>query len=141
MPRSRTGIPSASSPSPTTSTSWGNSVANGAGGWYSTPRDFSRFIEALRAGKLVKPATFARLVTPVSTLRDGPEPDYGYGFQVQSYGGKATIGHGGGGQRVGIGVDARSFTDGSWTVALFSNLDQPPVSRLERQILEYLARQ
>ena len=79
--------------------------------------------------------------TAVSTLRDGPEPDYGYGFQVRSFGGKPTIGHGGGGQRVGIGVDSRSFADGSWTVALFSNLDQPPVSRLERQILEYLARQ
>lgn len=118
----------------------GNSVANGAGGWYSTPRDFSRFIDALRAGKLVKPGTFTRLVTPVSALM-GSEPDYGYGFQVQSFGGKPTIGHGGGGQRVGIGVDSRSFTDGSWTVALFSNLDQPPVSRLERQILEYLARQ
>ena len=119
----------------------GNSVANGAGGWYSTPRDYNRFIEALRAGKLVNRATFATLVTPVSTLRDGPEPDYGYGFQVESFGGRPTIGHGGGGQRVGIGVESRTFTDGSWTVALFSNLDQPPVSRLERQILEYLARQ
>ena len=118
-----------------------NAAANGAGGWYSTPRDFGRFLDALRAGKLVKRATFARLVTPVVDLRGGPEPDYGYGFEVQSYGGKPAIGHGGGGQRVGIGVDSRSFTDGSWTVALFSNLDQPPVSRLERQILEYLARQ
>jgi len=60
---------------------------------------------------------------------------------VEAIGGRTVIGHGGGGQRVGIGVEASAFTDGSWTVALFSNLDQPPVSRLAREILEYLGRQ
>ncbi len=119
----------------------GRSVANGAGGWYATPRDFVRFMDALASGKLVKPATFRRLTTPVVALGAGPDPDYGYGFQLQAYGGKAAIGHGGGGQRVGIGVQSRMFADRSWTVALFSNGDQPPVNRLAREILEYLARQ
>ncbi len=118
----------------------GQSIANGAGGWYATPRDFARFMDALVSGKLVKPGTFRRLTTPAVSL-GGPEPDYGYGFQLQKFGGKAAIGHGGGGQRVGIGVQSRMFADRSWTVALFSNVDQPPVNRLAREILEYLARQ
>ncbi len=42
---------------------------------------------------------------------------------------------------MGIGVQSRMFADRSWTVALFSNVDQPPVNRLAREILEYLARQ
>lgn len=119
----------------------GKSIANGAGGWYATPRDFTQFMDALMAGKLVKRTTVARLTTPVVSLGGGPEPDYGYGFQLQEFGGKPAIGHGGGGQRVGIGVQSRMFADGSWTVALFGNGDQPPVNRLARQILEYLARQ
>ncbi len=118
----------------------GNTIANGAGGWYATTRDFARFMDALVSGKLVKPETFRRLTTPAVSL-GGPEPDYGYGFQLQKFGGKAAIGHGGGGQRVGIGVQSRMFADRSWTVALFSNVDQPPVNRLAREILEYLARQ
>lgn len=118
----------------------GNSIANGAGGWYATTRDFARFMDALVSGKLVKPETFRRLTTPAVSL-GGPEPDYGYGFQLQKFGGKAAIGHGGGGQRVGIGVQSRMFADRSWTVVLFSNVDQPPVNRLAREILEYLARQ
>ena len=118
----------------------GQSIANGAGGWYATPRDFARFMDALVSGKLVKPGTFRRLTTPAVSL-GGTGPDYGYGFQLQEFGGKAAIGHGGGGQRVGIGVQSRMFADRSWTVALFSNVDQPPVNRLAREILEYLARQ
>lgn len=49
------------------------------GGLVSTAGDLARFAVALQGGRLVRPATFARMATPVRTT-DGREQPYGQGL-------------------------------------------------------------
>jgi CubicO group peptidase (beta-lactamase class C family) len=61
-----------------------------AGGGYSTVEDLFRFVQALRAGRLVRPATFALMVSPRPELGS---PHYVYGFGINPDG---SVGHTGG---------------------------------------------
>jgi D-alanyl-D-alanine carboxypeptidase len=63
------------------------SIPSGAGSMVSTPADLDKFIEALFAGKLVKPASLEQM----KTMKDG----YGMAMFLTSYNDKQSYGHGG----------------------------------------------
>ncbi|RYD92080.1 MAG: class A beta-lactamase-related serine hydrolase, partial [Sphingobacteriales bacterium] len=63
------------------------SIPSGAGAMVSTPADLDKFIEALFAGKLVKPATLELM----KTIKDG----YGMAMFLTVDGDKQSYGHGG----------------------------------------------
>lgn len=67
------------------------------GGWISSAGDMARFEEALLAGTLVKPATFALMTTPLKPS-DGSADHYGLGFSIGSLDGAETVSHLGGQQ-------------------------------------------
>jgi D-alanyl-D-alanine carboxypeptidase len=63
------------------------SIPSGAGSMVSTPADLDKFIEALFAGKLIKPASLEQM----KTMKDG----YGMAMFLTSYDDKQSYGHGG----------------------------------------------
>lgn len=66
-----------------------------AGGLYSSVRDFATLMQALEAGRLLKPESFALLTHPVK-LNDGRDGDFGVGWTFGRYRGEVTVGHTGG---------------------------------------------
>ena len=85
-----------------------------AGGGFSTAPDLVKFAEALRAGKLVKPATLTSLLTPKGELKS---PDYGYGFQIMGDG--DAVGHSGG--FPGISAQLVIYPKTAYAIAALSN--------------------
>ena len=75
---------------------WDMSWAGGAGVLYSTAEDLFKWNEALHNGKLLNPASYKTMTTPV-TLPDGVDGmPYGYGLVMGDLGGLPIIDHGGG---------------------------------------------
>jgi CubicO group peptidase (beta-lactamase class C family) len=97
-----------------------------AGGGYSTVEDLVRFAEALKAGKLVSPATFELMTTPKPEVNS---PEYGYGFGV----GPATkiVGHSGGFPGISSNLDI--FKGTGYVAVVMSNYgggSQPVVEKI-----------
>jgi CubicO group peptidase (beta-lactamase class C family) len=112
-----------------------------AGGAYTTAGDLWRFSRALLEGRLVDAKMRDTLWTGRSKLPWDKEQLYGYGVIVSTVGGRATLGHGGGGSGTGIDNEFRFFRDGSYTVIVLANIDPPAASNLGQSLLEFLARQ
>ncbi len=106
-----------------------------AGGGYSTVRDLLRFDAALRAGKLIRPETLERLITPRTDLSE-PD-DYAMGFVVRRVNGGRVVGHGGGGGDMGINAEFLMYLDSGYTFACLSNTSDG-ASIVEAQVLEWL---
>ena len=85
-----------------------------AGGGYSTAEDLVRFAEALKAGKLVSPATFELLTTPKPDLSS---PRYGYGFSLDPETG--VVGHSGGFPGISSNLDI--FKGTGYVAVVMSN--------------------
>jgi CubicO group peptidase (beta-lactamase class C family) len=102
-----------------------------AGGGYSTARDLLAFAEAMRKGKLVRPATAEWLWTPKPDLQS---PEYGFGFGVGRDALGRTAGHSGGFSGISSVLDI--YLDSGWTVVVLSNLDggMPPVAQKLREV-------
>jgi CubicO group peptidase (beta-lactamase class C family) len=103
-----------------------------AGGGYSTVEDLLRFDRALRAGKLVRPATLEQLWKTYPELgSDG----YGLGFGVEQTPLGKVVGHSGG--FFGISSDLAIYVDAGYTLAVMANLGEAalPVSQLARRLL------
>jgi D-alanyl-D-alanine carboxypeptidase len=66
-----------------------------AGSLVSTVDDLARWDAAISSGKLLKAASWQRAFTG-TTLPNGKPTNYGYGWQVGTLQGEATISHGGG---------------------------------------------
>lgn len=92
-----------------------------AGGGYSTVGDFSRFADALVAGKLMKPATLDALLHGGVTLADGSFVPYDFGGTVPGKG--RFIGHGGGAP--GMNGVLMHFLDSGYTLVALANRDPP----------------
>jgi CubicO group peptidase (beta-lactamase class C family) len=97
-----------------------------AGGGYSTVEDLVRFAEALKAGKLVSPATFELMTTPKPEVNS---PQYGYGFGV----GPETkiVGHSGGFPGISSNLDI--FKGTGYVAVVMSNYgggSQPVVEKI-----------
>lgn len=97
-----------------------------AGGGYSTAPDLLRFAEALKAGKLVSPATFELMTTPKP---DVSSPRYGYGFQLDTNAGIA--GHSGGFPGINSNLDIFKGTGYVAVVmANYGDAGQPVVEKI-----------
>lgn len=110
-----------------------------AGGYYATADDYLRFAAAMRRGQLLDSTHMALAFTksPQSPTPRG----YGLGFELVSYGGKPSWGHGGGGGRSGVGTQFATFADGSWTVAVMGNRDLYLATEVLRPLMTFLAQQ
>ncbi len=110
-----------------------------AGGYYATAEDYLRFAHAMRRGLLLDSAhtSLAFTKSPQSSAQRG----YGMGFELLSFGGKPSWGHGGGGGRSGVGTQFATFLDGSWTVAVMGNRDLVLASEVLRPLMAFLAQQ
>lgn len=87
-----------------------------AGGGYASARDLLAFANALLDGKLVRPATLARMITSHAAM--SPEMGYGYGFGV-STGSEKHFGHDGG--TPGTNSSVEVFPDSGYIVIVQSN--------------------
>lgn len=67
---------------------------NAAGGIQATAEDMLKWIEAVRANRLLKPETLQLAFTP-QKLKDGRATDYGFGWYIQELHGSAARRHGG----------------------------------------------
>ncbi len=105
-----------------------------AGGGYSTNADLLRFSEALRAGKLVKPATLAKMFD--GAVPAGPG-SYAAGFGLRTSHGRQLRGHAGGIE----GTDANFLMvwETGATVALTSNQGPGQYWYLAERIADLLA--
>ncbi|HXY39468.1 MAG TPA: serine hydrolase domain-containing protein [Vicinamibacteria bacterium] len=94
-----------------------------AGGLHSTAEDMTRWLEALLAGRIVKPETLAQATSPV-TLTDGHRGGYGLGFMIIPYRGLREFGHGG--DISGFNTYFAVYPDEHLTVIVLSNVGMRP---------------
>lgn len=90
-----------------------------AGGGYASAHDLLAFANALLDGKLVQPATLARMTTAQAAM--SPDMGYGYGFGV-STGRDKHFGHDGG--TPGTNSSFEVFSDPGYIVIVQSNTGQ-----------------
>lgn len=103
-----------------------------AGALCSTVGDFVTWQRALAAGRVVTPASYARMTTP-DTLANGERLFYGYGLGVGPYQGRRMIMHEGGIN--GFNTVALHFPDDSLDVVVFSNTEQSGAGRLAQNLV------
>jgi hypothetical protein len=84
-----------------------------AGALYSTTHDLLIWEKALFSGKLVSPASFARMTTPFKN-------DYGFGLVMRSGDGHRQIWHNGGID--GFSTDMRTYPDDHLTIIVLDNV-------------------
>lgn len=95
------------------------SLPHAAGSLYSTVDDLLRWDQALYTEKMLKPESFAKLITPKE------HPNYGYGLQIGKDDGHAVQSHGGGIN--GFNTDIRRYPDDKLTVIVLCNQNSPAI--------------
>lgn len=99
-----------------------------AGSLYSTTHDLLTWNRALFAGKVVKPASFKRMTTPV-------KDNYGFGLTISSRDGHRSISHAGGIN--GFSTILASYPDDRLTVIVLNNA-QGPTGDIENKLASLL---
>jgi CubicO group peptidase (beta-lactamase class C family) len=89
-----------------------------AGALCSTAGDLVRWVDLLRSGKVVSPASL-RLMTTPTVLSTGDTVPYGYGFFVDDRGGRRKIHHGG--SRPGFGAYLAHYPQDNVSIAVLMN--------------------
>jgi len=90
------------------------SIPHAAGALYSTTEDLLRWEQALFGGKVVSPASLAKMTTPFKS-------DYALGVVVQTAGGRRVVQHGGGID--GFNTFLAYYPDDKLTVAVLANIN------------------
>ncbi|MEM9261171.1 MAG: serine hydrolase domain-containing protein, partial [Bacteroidota bacterium] len=105
------------------------SKASPAGGHYATAADLLAFMQALRNGRLLKPATQRLLTTPQIK---GYNTHLGYGIDVDRRYQERIVGHSGG--WFGVRTEVMDFLASGYLVVVLSNLDDDGESGASRVI-------
>jgi CubicO group peptidase (beta-lactamase class C family) len=98
---------------------------NPQGGAFATAPDLLRYANALKNGKLISSTDFADMTTAKVEARriDAAVTYWGYGFEIETIGGKHVMGHTGG--DFGVSSVFRMYPDaGNYTVIVLSNTDR-----------------
>ncbi|NIJ19173.1 CubicO group peptidase (beta-lactamase class C family) [Sphingomonas naasensis] len=109
---------------------------NSCGGSYSTVGDITRFLQALRSGKLLSP----RMTEEMTSLQKGYS-QYGYGFLHRKLGDRSVRGHTGGGAFSGINDIARIVWETGYTVVAMGNYDAPLIEWVGDDVVKMVAAQ
>ena len=110
---------------------------NSCGGGYSTVEDMTRYLRALRAGRLMPADQLADFTDPAQ----GAIPNYGRGFVVRRISERTLVGHGGGGPRSGIDGDHAIVMETGWSLSIIGNYDAPFAGDVARDVGRWLALQ
>ncbi len=105
------------------------SFALGAGGLCSTVGDLAAWNRALAGGRVIRPASWARMTTPEGAALPA---EYGYGLWVRQLEGHRVIEHGGGLE--GFWTANLYLPDDSLSVTVLTNLDTGNPENLARDI-------
>ncbi len=98
-----------------------------AGALCASAQDLVAWTLALSGGKVVSPASYARMITP-EPLADGRRMPYGYGLGLVSVAGHAAVAHGGG--MNGFTAQLAHFAADSLIVAVLVNTEGNLADRL-----------
>ena len=96
------------------------SAAYTQGALISSVLDMAKWDAALRTEKVLPRELLEQMWTPV-ILSDGTKYPYGFGWELESTNGKATVSHGG--SLPGYRTDIMRFTDSRLTVITLTNCD------------------
>jgi hypothetical protein len=102
-----------------------------AGSLCSTVGDLVAWTRALASGKVVSPASYARMTTP-AILTSGRPMTYGYGLAADTFAGHRLISHGGGIN--GFAAQLDYYPDDTLIVAVLGNASAAPSSDIARAI-------
>jgi D-alanyl-D-alanine carboxypeptidase len=105
-----------------------------AGALVSTVDDLARFSRALHEGRVLEPATYTRMITPVGKARDA---SYGYGIQASAVRGVPALQHDGGIH--GFTAQLTYVQGPDLTVAVLHNSDSPSPAQSPRALARRLA--
>ena len=104
----------------------------GAGALCSTVGDFAKWQRALDGGKVVSPASYARMST-ADTLNSGRTINYGFGLVPGTFNGHKTVSHTGG--IPGFASVATYVPDDSLSIVVFTNFDGASPQTLAQNLL------
>ncbi|MDQ6829000.1 MAG: beta-lactamase family protein [Gemmatimonadota bacterium] len=102
-----------------------------AGSLCSTVLDLATWAQALASGKVVTPASYAKMSTPL-TLNDGKPLVYGFGLGVGNLQGHRQVSHNGGIN--GFISELHHYVDDSLFTVVLTNIEGPTAPNLERAI-------
>ena len=102
-----------------------------AGSLLSTVEDLYTWTKALHSGKIIKPESLKKAVTP-SILPDGSNTHYGFGLQMGNLFGSPTVEHGGGIN--GFLSDLLYLPNEDVCVAILTNCDCEPPGELSAKL-------
>lgn len=102
-----------------------------AGVLLASARDLVVWADALSAGKVVSPASYKLMSTPVQ-LAGGSVGEYGFGFIIDSLDGRRRLQHGG--SIFGFNAMLARFPDDKVTVAVISNSQTVSAARLAESL-------
>jgi CubicO group peptidase (beta-lactamase class C family) len=109
-----------------------------AGGAWSTVGDMWRLIDAVAAGRVVRPETLQTMWG--DRRRVGRNLGAALGFMFRGAGDEPSFfGHAGGGGNAGVSTSVFVTPDREWAVVVLSNFSSPAGEMLGGQIMDYLA--